>query len=159
MIHKMPKDLDQKIKSQILSKLNPSGLIVLLKLSLVQLVASFLVLAICPQFYLGFFPHSFLGHILMNWGEVYCNLSCGAIFLGTGTIFSFIVLSHDELRVLRKYQWIHFPTLGLISLLGFVLFGVEVQLLMFTIWLLGALGASMGILSSYFYFKMRHIKA
>jgi hypothetical protein len=65
----------------------------------------------------------------MNWGEVNCNLSCGEIFLGTGKIFSFIVLSHDELRVLRKYQWIHFPTLALISLLGFVLFGVEVQLL------------------------------
>jgi hypothetical protein len=150
---KMPVELDQKIKSNILLKLNPPGHKVFLKLSLAQILASVLVLAICPQFHLGFFPHSFLAHILMSWGEAYCNLACGAIFLGTGTIFSFLILSTDELRVLKKHQFIHFPSLILLSLLSFVIFGVEIQLLMFLIWGFGGMVSAIGILSAYYFVR------
>jgi hypothetical protein len=150
---KMPSELDQKIKSHILSKLNPPCHKVFLKLSLAQLIASVLVLTICPQFHLGFFPHSFLGHILMSWGEAYCNLACGSIFLGTGTIFSFLILSSDELRVLKKHKFIHLPSLILLSLFSFVIFGVEIQLLMFLIWGLGGMISSVAILSAYYFVR------
>jgi hypothetical protein len=151
---KMPYGLEQKIKSNIFLKINPPGHRVFFKLSLAQLMASFLVLAICPQFHLGFFSHSFLTHILMSWGEVYCNIVCGAIFLGTGTIFSFLFLSSDELRVLKRNQFIYFPTLILLSLLSFVILGVKIQLLMFLIWGLGAKASAIGILSAYYFVKI-----
>ena len=153
MNSKMPIGLEQKIKSNIHSKLNPPGHWVFLKLSFAQFLASFLVLAICPQFHLGFFPHSFLGHILMSWGEAYCNLACGAIFLGIGTIFSFLTLNTDELRVLKKNKFIHFPSVILLSLLSFVILGVEIQLLMFLIWALGGMISSISILSAYYFVR------
>jgi hypothetical protein len=145
----MPNDLDQKIKKMILERLNPSGSRVFLKLALIQSVAGFFVLMICPQFHLGFFPHSFLGHILMSWGEVYCNLACGAIFLGCGTFFSLVAMSADEMRVLKKFQFIQFPLLIFLSLISFVFFGVKIQLLMFLVWGLGALVSACGVLGAY----------
>ena len=60
MENKMPDNVKQKIKSVIHQKLSPSWSKVYIKLSIIQMISSFVVLSICPQFNLGFNPHSFL---------------------------------------------------------------------------------------------------
>jgi hypothetical protein len=155
MKNKMPESLKSKIKTEILVKLNPAPSRVFVKISVIQFLVSFIVLAICPQFSLGFFPHSFLGHIFMNWGEIYCNLSCGAIFLTSGILSSIIFLTNDELRVFRQYRVLHLLLISLLSLTAFVLFGVQFQLFMFFIWGLGALVAS--LMSFEIYWSIRTI--
>lgn len=155
MKNKMPESLKLKIKNEILEKLNPSPSRVFFKISVIQFFVSFVVLAVCPQFNLGFFPHSFLGHIFMNWGEVYCNLSCGAIFVTSGILSSIIFLTNDELRVFRQYRILHLLLITLLSLTAFVLFGVQFQLFMFFIWGLGALIAS--LMSFEIYWGVRSI--
>lgn len=134
----MPSNLRTKIKSDIHQRLNPSWGNIFLKLCLMQFFSSFLVLAICPQFGLGFFPHSPLGHILMSWGEFACNFACGAIFLGTGTVASLIFLTQDEIRLLRLKKLSHLSLLSSLSLLSFMAFGVEFHLVLFLAWIIGA---------------------
>lgn len=154
MESKMPIELKNRIKAEIQGRLNPSWSKVFMKLALIQFVTSFLVLAICPQFNLGFFPHSPLGHLLMSLGDIACNLACGGIFLGTGTIFTVIFMTADELRVLRPKSLISHLMLGTIALLSFMIFGVEFQFMLFGAWLLGAVMTSMAGLEIYFYKKV-----
>lgn len=136
---KMPFALKEKIKNDIHQRLNPSWTKVFMRLALVQFFASFFVLLICPQFNLGFFPHSFLGHIFMSWGDFACNLACGAIFIGTGMFIALFVLTNDEIRVLRSKSLPSFSLLSVASLLAFMVFGVQFQFVLFFAWLLGAL--------------------
>ncbi len=146
MNNHMPLDLKKKIQSDIKSKLSPAWIRVFIKLAIIQFFASFIVLSICPQFDLGFNPHSFLGHILMSWGELACNIACGAIFLGLGSVISVFILNHDELRVLRKIELPSFTSIGAIALICFMIFGVKFQFVMFMAWLTGAvLSAVLGL--------------
>lgn len=149
MESKMPFELKEKIKQEIHERLNPSWSKVFLKLALIQFVVSFFVLIICPQFNLGFFPHSPLGHLLMGLGDIACNLACGAIFLGTGSLFAIVFMTADELRVLRPKSFLSYTALGIISLLSFMLFGVEFQFMLFGAWLLGAVITSIAGLEIY----------
>ena len=151
MENKMPFELKEKIKAEIHQKLNPPWTKVFFKLTMIQFVTSFFVLIICPQFNLGFFPHSPLGHLLMSFGDIACNLACGAIFLGTGTFFAILFMTADELRVLRPKSIISHLLLGMIALLSFMVFGVEFQFLLFGAWLLGAVVTSKVSLEIYFY--------
>jgi hypothetical protein len=153
MENKMPLDLKQKIRADIHARLNPSWTKVFLKLAFIQFLSSFLVFAICPQFNLAFSEHTVLGHLFMQWGEFACNLACGAIFLGTGTMISLLVLSFDELRVLRLKNISSFSLLSLIALTIFMVLGVKFHLVMFTAWILGALVSS--ILSLEVYLVLR----
>lgn len=151
MENKMPFELKQKIKAEIHQRLNPPWSKVFMKLAMIQFVTSFFVLIICPQFNLGFFPHSPLGHLLMSLGDIACNLACGAIFLGTGTMFAVLLMTADELRVLRPKSFFSHSLLGIIALLSFMVFGVEFQFMLFGAWLLGAVVTSKVGLEIYFY--------
>jgi hypothetical protein len=155
MENQMPTALQNKIKQEIHQRLNPEWSSVFLKLAIIQLLASFLVLLVCPQFNLGFFPHSFLGHLFMSWGQFACNLACGAIFVGTGFITSLFILSHDELRVLRLKEVQSFSLICLLSLGTFMILGVEFQLYLFFAWILGAMGSAISGLEIYWAFKTR----
>lgn len=150
MENKMPDNVKQKIKSVIHQKLSPSWSKVYIKLSIIQMISSFVVLSICPQFNLGFNPHSFLGHILMSFGEFACNFACGAIFLGVGTFFSIIFLSFDELRVLKNKEFPSFMSLGCLALGAFVVLGVEFHFVMFFAWLVGAVISAVVSLELFF---------
>jgi hypothetical protein len=150
MENKMPDNVKQKIKSLIHQKLSPSWTKVYVKLAIIQLISSFFVLTICPQFNLGFNTHSFLGHILMSFGEFACNFACGAIFLGVGTFFSIIFLTFDELRVLKNKEFPSFLSLGSFALAAFVVLGVEFHFVMFLAWLIGGVMSAVGSLELFF---------
>lgn len=151
MENKMPFELKEKLKAEIHQRLNPSWSKVFIKLAMIQFVTSFFVMIICPQFNLGFFPHSPLGHLLMSLGDIACNLACGAIFLGTGTIAAVLFMTADELRVLRPKSFISHFLLGVIALLSFMVFGVEFQFMLFAAWLVGAVVTSKVGLEIYFH--------
>lgn len=139
----MPTTLEQNIRTRIHQRLNPTWHSIFFKLALIQLIISPALFVICPQFNLGFYPHSFLGKIFMSWGETACNLSCGALFLGSGAIVSGFFLKHDELRTLRKNRFISLTGLAFLTLTLFVLFGVKIQLFMFLVWGVGAISTAM----------------
>ncbi len=125
--------------SEILQALNPNFSQLILKLTLVQLLAGLAILSFCPQLGLGFFPNSHFAHILMSFGEVVCNLFCGSLFVGAGMITSTLIFNHDEVRVLKKYKLASTGIISTLSLVGFVLFGAKFELIIFGSWFLGAL--------------------
>lgn len=153
---RMPESLQQKIKAQVHKELNPSFRQIFFKLLIVQIVITPFLLIICPQFELGFFPHSFLGAIFMKWGETYCNLACGSLFLGAGFLVCSFILSDDELRVFRKNRFITPNILALISLTFFVIFGVKFQFFMFIVWLIGAVITSIISFEIVFWIRSKH---
>jgi hypothetical protein len=157
MENKMPIDLKEKIKHDIHQRLNPAWSSVFLKLALIQFVAGFLVLLVCPQFNLGFFPHSSLGHLFMSWGEFACTLACGALFIGTGLMISLLVLTTDELRILRLREFSTFGIVSLLSLGAFMILGVEFQLVLFVAWICGAMISAVGGLELYWGIKRSHL--
>ena len=169
MENKMPFTLKDKIKNDIHQRLNPSWSKVFLKLAMIQFFSSFFVFLICPQFnlgffpqsylgffpqsYLGFFPQSYLGHLFMSWGELACNIACGALFTGTGLLFALYFLTSDELRVLRFNQFSTFFLVCLLSLGAFMILGVEFQFIIFVVWILGAMLSSIAGLELYWGLK------
>ena len=156
MENQMPYSLKEKIKNDIHQRLNPGWSKVFLKLAGVQFIASFLVLLICPQFDLGFFPHSYLGHLFMSWGEFTCNLACGALFTGTGLLLALFILTPDELRVLRLKEVSTFLLVCLLSLGAFMIFGVKFQFVLFLAWILGAMASAIAGLELYWGLKRSH---
>jgi hypothetical protein len=156
MNNQMPYTLKEKIKNDIHQRLNPSWSMVFMKLASIQFFSSFVVLLFCPQFNLGFFPHSYLGHLFMSWGEFACNIACGALFTGTGLLFTLYFLTSDELRVLRLNEFSIFFLVCLLSLGAFMIFGVEFQFILFIAWIIGAMISGIAGLEIYWGFKKNY---
>jgi hypothetical protein len=147
--------LKQKIIQDIQRKLDPPLSQVYPKLAAIQLIAGLVILCICPQFHLGFFPHSPLFHLLMNFGEVVCNFTCGLLFIGSGALLSLKMLNKDEIRKTRSVNIFTSLTLSLASLALFVTFGVEIQWGMFLIWIGGAYVGSFSTYEGHHYWQRR----
>lgn len=134
-----PSYLKDAVLKQVSSKLNPAFTQIFFKIALIQLVSGLVILSFCPQLGVGFSGHNAFVHLLMSFGENFCNLFCGSLFIGIGSFHSAIILNEDELRVLRRRRFLGTTLISLLSLLAFVIFGAEIQLLFFAFWLSGAM--------------------
>ncbi|MFN8369055.1 MAG: hypothetical protein U0T83_00350 [Bacteriovoracaceae bacterium] len=137
--NKVPDELNDSTITHILAELNPSLFSLLTKLILIQIISGIFILSFCPQLGVGFFPNSHFAHILMSFGEFYCNLICGAFFVGTSMLLSTFIFNFDELRVLKRNKIISTGTISLISLVGFHFLGAQFELVIFASWFLGAI--------------------
>jgi len=83
--------------------LQPSALRIGLRLGAVHAVAGALTLAICPQFGIGPIGggHGLMG-VFMQFGEFACAAGCGSFFMGASVLTSLMILTPDELRVIRQ---------------------------------------------------------
>ncbi len=137
----IPKQLNNKIIDDIKSRLNPDLKILLLKLFIIHLVTALITLSICPQYGLSVFKSSFnLMNTFMKIGPAFCDFACGIFFTTTSMVSALIILSRDELRVLRHKKIITAFTIILSSLGLFIMLNPQLFVQFSLLWLLGSVG-------------------
>ncbi len=140
-----PREISQNIIEKISRDLNPSSLSVFAKVSLIHLLVGSITLLFCPQFGLGFLSGMGMMHLFMTLGSFGCALLCGSFFLGFSTLTVALILRPEEIRVVRKNNFIQISLLAIFSLLIFMIFGEIIVSGHSMAWLLG--GILMGIFS------------
>ena len=134
-----PPAFAERVRSAIQAKLNPSLLVVLTKTTGLYMIAGLFILLICPQFGLTLAARHGVLHIFSLFGHYPCMALCGALFLGSGTIVTSLVLLPEELRKLRPLRFVYFVVFGLVALATFWILGAEIALGLAVAWLIGSL--------------------
>lgn len=148
-----PREITKNIIEKISRDLNPSSLSVFGKVSLIHLLVGSITLLFCPQFGLGFLSGMGIMHLFMALGSFGCALLCGSFFLGFSTLTVALILRPEEIRVVRKNNFIQISLLAIFSFLIFMFFGEIIVNGHSVAWLLG--GILMGIFSLEFGWYLR----
>lgn len=144
---KVPNSLDEKITSAIESRINPALLPLFLKLFVIHITTAIVTLSICPQFGFAIVRSNLdLMDLFMKISPQFCDFACGAFFTMCSMISALVILSRDELRVLRHKQ-ILVTSMITLSSIGFLIMLNPQLFVQFTIlWLIGCvLGASLSL--------------
>jgi hypothetical protein len=134
-----PKAISEKIILNVKRDLNPSGLSVFKKLTLVQFVTGIITLLFCPQFGIGLTGSMGLMGLLMKFGDNICMAGCGAVFLGMSALFAALLLKPEEVRALEKNSLLQFSSLTLATAGIFICFGAPVLTTIGLSWFAGSL--------------------
>lgn len=137
----VPEALTQNIFSKVHHLLFPSAQTIFTKIFAAHLLIGSLSLSICHQFGLNPF-HTEVS--LADWfmrmgGHNFCMIACGILFLSLSLLASGILLTTEEIRVLRRTQWLQVSALAIVSLGSFAAIGAELTLGIAGFWLLGSL--------------------
>lgn len=137
----VPRQLNQKVFESIQVLLNPSAYMVFVKLLGVHLVVGFFSLAICHQFDMNPFgtTHSLSDWFMEMWGHNICMIGCGITFVSFSILAAGYFLTVEEVKALRRTEFIQTLSLGVVSLGILAAFGAELALAFTGLWLLGAL--------------------
>lgn len=137
----VPLELNQKVLSQMHELLNPSALMVFAKLLGIHFVVGFLSLGICHQFGINPFGtvRSMSDWFMDMWGHNVCMVGCGIIFVSFSILAAGYFLTVEEVKALRRTEFLQTLALGVFSLVIFAVFGTELALTFTGLWLLGAL--------------------
>jgi hypothetical protein len=126
--------------------LNPSFVNVFMRVLGIHAALSIVTLSICSQFGLQLFPLFDLMSTFMSYvGHTYCMTFCGALYIGSSALSLSLVLTPEQVRVVRKSSFLQFLILSFISLAIFLFFGAEILIFPALLWITGALIA--GVLS------------
>lgn len=141
------KKIQEKILNDIHSKLNPPFQKIILKMFAIHLSVALITMSLCPQLGLSTFKTNInLMNYFMYFGKTSCNILCGIFFLSTSMFVSFLVLSHDEDRIIRSKRWLSTLCLILFSIGFFIIFNPRLFIEFSFLWLLGAfIGALISI--------------
>ena len=134
---------DNSIHKMVEKSLNPSIWMVFAKFFCVEAAAGLATLLVCPQFAIGFGSnnepfqslHSILPPFLFF-------IVCGIFFVLLGAALAGLILSHDEIRVIKKTKYIYYATYSLTAYIIFVSLGAEVFLMSSIAWILGAMAGN-----------------
>lgn len=138
----VPQGVTERIFSLVRKDLNPSAWICFSKLFGIHLVVGTLSLSICDQFGMNPFGTGFsLSTYFMKFGHSVCMSLCGFVFFTLSLLLAWILLSRDEMGVVRKNSWIQLPSLALLSLAVFAAFGAQIFLAIGILWFLGAMAS------------------
>lgn len=137
----IPPKVTETVFFKINDLLNPSAWLVFFKILGVHLVTGLLSLSFCHQFDLNPFKTQ---SSLTDWftsvgGHHFCMLACGVLFVGLGILAAGLVLTVEEVKALKRTEFLQNFSLGIISLGLFAAFGAELILSIGIIWLLGGL--------------------
>lgn len=137
----VPEVLSHQIIQRVRKDLNPSSVLVFSKLLGVHIAVGTLSLAVCHQFGLNPFgtQRSLADWFMSIGGHNFCMVSCGVLFTALSVLAAGYFLSSDEIRILRKTEFLQAFSLSIISLAIFFFFGAELALLFGGLWLFGAL--------------------
>lgn len=137
----VPDNLNKAILAKIQKLIKPSAWMVFLKLMDVHAVMGFLSLSICHQFGLNPFntEKSLADWFMKVGGHHFCMLGCGILFIAVSIFAAGYFLTVEEVKALKRTEFLQNLSLGLISLGLFAAFGVEMILSIAGLWLLGAL--------------------
>jgi len=134
-----PHFLSDKILLKTQKKLCPQASVIFSKLLLVHTFVGTLSLAVCDQFGVTPFSTGFsLSHYFMSLGHGFCMVLCGFLFIGLSVISSWLFLSSDEFRLMRRKSPQHLLLLIVMSFLTLKFFGAEVTWGFASLWFLGA---------------------
>lgn len=133
-----PEPISSRVVKRVQSDLNPPQWIVFAKIALIHLVVGFLVLLICPQFGIGLFEGMGLTALFMHFGELICSVACGALFLGTSMFVSSLVLKPEEIRAIRKREFVQLVLLSTLSIFAFISLGASVAATLGIAWVIGS---------------------
>lgn len=138
---RVPRELNQKVLSHIQSLLNPSAWMVFAKLLGIHFVVGFFSLGICHQFGMNPFgtTRSMSDWFMDMWGHNVCMVGCGVIFVSFSILAAGYFLTVEEVKALRRTEFLQTLALGAFSLVVFAIFGTELALTFAGLWLLGAL--------------------
>lgn len=137
----VPDRINKDLMTKMNELINPNSLIVFLKLLGIHLVTGFISLSICHQFDLNpFNTERSLSDWFMNiGGHNFCMLGCGTLFVATSIFFAGYFLTLEEIKSLKRTEFLQNLALGLISLGFFAAFGAELAFSFASLWLLGGI--------------------
>lgn len=136
----VPSSLDQKIKSMIVSELNPNQKVIFLKLIGIHGFIGLLTMLFCPQFKMSLTnSYEFFHYLHHTFGESICMLICGCIFLGSGALFAGVVLNNAEVQTIKKSTFLYYTLLSILAVTIFFILGAEIYLNLVLFWLIGAI--------------------
>lgn len=138
-----PRRISETLLARIYRSLNPSQWVVLAKLGAIHAGVGLLSLTVCPQFGMGSTEHSGFMSFFMRYGDVACQIACGALFLGLSILVASFFLRPEEVKVIRKNRLTQIAALLGLSLGAFVCAGGDVLSSLTLAWVFGALGASL----------------
>jgi hypothetical protein len=138
---RVPRDLSERVLTQVHELLHPSAWVVFAKLLGIHLVVGFLSLSVCHQFGMNPFgtQYSLADWLMVQWGHSTCMIGCGVLFVGLSFLSAGYFLSIEEVRALRRTEFLQTFSLGAVSLAIFAAFGADVALSFAGLWLLGGL--------------------
>ncbi len=138
---RVPRELNQKVLGNIQSLLNPSAWMVFAKLLGIHLVIGSLSLSVCHQFGMNPFKTeaSLADWVMAQWGHGACMIFCGVLFITLSFLTAGYFLTIEEVKALKRTEFIQSLALGIVSLLIFSFFGAELALTFAGLWLLGVL--------------------
>lgn len=138
---RVPRELSEKVADNIQLLLNPSAWLVFAKLLGVHLVVGFFSLGICHQFGMNPFgtTRSLSDWFMEMWGHSVCLIGCGVIFVSFSILTAGYFLTIEEIRALKRTEFLQTFALGVVSLIVFAVFGTELAIAFAGLWLLGGL--------------------
>lgn len=143
-MNQIPNQINQKILNEIKSRLNPDLKILFLKLFVIHLTTAVVTLSICPQFGFAFFRTNLnMMDLFMKISPQFCDLACGAFFTTASVVSALVILSRDELRVLRHKQILTTLMITLSSIGLLIMFNPQLFVQFTLLWLIGCLGGTL----------------
>lgn len=134
---------DNTIHKMVEKDLNPSIWMVFAKFFGIETAAGLATLLVCPQFNIGFGSHNELFHSLHStMPPVLFFIVCGIFFVLLGAVLAGLILSHDEIRKIKKTKYLYYTAYSLTAYIIFVSLGAEVFLISSIAWILGAVAGN-----------------
>lgn len=126
---------------KIQKMIKPDARFIFLKLLATHIVIGFLSLSVCHQFDINPFntENSLSDWFMQIGGHNLCMIFCGVFFLGSSVFAASYFFSVEEIRALRRTEFLQIIALGLFSLGLFASFGVVLVVTFAGLWFLGSL--------------------
>lgn len=149
-------NLSERIHAQIFRDLNPSAWNIFAKLSLIHLVIGLTTLALCPQFGVRTLGSGLgIAKYFLFLGSYGCIAACGAFFLGATLLIAALVLRPEDVRVLRRHEFLQMSVVAMLSLGGFVMFEAEILFGFALAWFVGSILGGMAMLEAGWFLRRR----
>ncbi len=139
--YEVPTATKDRVFNKILKLINPSPLIVFLKILGIHIGVGFLSLSVCHQFGMNPFntERSLADWMMSVGGHQVCMIGCGILFVGISLLSAGYFLTIEEINSLKRTEFLQTLSLGLVSLGLFAAFGAELAIGIAGLWLLGGL--------------------
>lgn len=136
----VPQEHSKKVFLRIKQLLNPGAGIVFTKVLSIHFFVGLISLSVCHQFGINPFgtTSTLDGWFMAKWGHSACMIFCGFLFVGLSVLSAGYFLSIEEVKALRRTEFLQTLALGAFSLSIFAAFGAHIALALAGLWLLGA---------------------
>ncbi|MFZ3228926.1 MAG: hypothetical protein WA160_01885 [Pseudobdellovibrio sp.] len=137
----IPEHVKLRVFNKIQKLINPSPLLVFLKILGIHLAVGFLSLSVCHQFGMNpFNTEKSLADLMMSvGGHHFCMFGCGVLFVSLSLFAAGYFLTIEEVNALKRTEFLQTLVLGIISLGLFAAFGAEIAVGISAVWLVGGL--------------------